>query len=167
MIPQAALKSHANVKDRLSLLDDRTALLSPMWVTAVALVNEQGAVLVQQRDICGSHPGLWEFPGGKLEPGESPEEAAVRELSEELGITITVGDLRPVSFASGGIVRTAGTQPLVILLYACERWAGAPLPLAATALAWSDPRELATWAMPPLDYPLAQALAKMLSPDAN
>lgn len=148
-------------------MDGSPALPTPMWVTAVALVNEHGAVLVQQRDISGSHAGLWEFPGGKLEPGESPQEAAVRELREELGITIAIDDLRPVSFASGIIERASGTQPLVILLFACERWAGAPMPIVAAALAWSDPRELATWAMPPLDYPLAQALAKMLSPDAN
>jgi 8-oxo-dGTP diphosphatase len=138
-----------------------------MWVTAVALVNEQGAVLVQQRGMAGAHAGLWEFPGGKLETGESPEKAAIRELREELGITIATDDLRPVSFASSVVERASGTQPLVILLFACERWQGAPMPLAATALAWSDPAELTTWAMPPLDYPLAAALVKLLSAKAN
>lgn len=167
IIPQGALKSHANVKDRLSLSDGTPALLSPMWVAAVALVNKQGAVLVQQRDIAGSHAGLWEFPGGKLEPGEGPEYAAVRELREELGIIIANDDLRPVSFASGAIERASGAQPLVILLFACERWEGVPVAHAATALEWSDPAALTSWAMPPLDYPLARALVKMLSPDAN
>lgn len=151
------------MKDRLSLSDGSSALLSPVWVTAVALVNKVGEVLVQQRDTTGSHAGLWEFPGGKLEPRESPEEAAVRELHEELAVTISIDDLRPVSFASGAINRACGMQPLVILLFACERWEGVPLPLAATTLAWSDPAQLTTWPMPPLDYPLARALAKMLS----
>jgi 8-oxo-dGTP diphosphatase len=155
------------VKDRLSLLNNSPPLISPVWVAAVALVNKAGFVLVQRRNISGTHPGLWEFPGGKLEPGESPEEAAVRELHEELGIIIAMNDLRPVSFASATIERASGSLPVVILLFACERWEGFPSPLAATTLAWSDPVSLATWPMPPLDYPLAQALAKMMPTDAN
>lgn len=138
-----------------------------MWVVAIALVNEAGAVLVQRRRTDGLHAGLWEFPGGKIEPGESPEVAAARELHEELGIAVAIDDLRPVSFASGVIERASLPQPLVILLFACRRWEGAPLPFAATDLAWTDPTELMTWSMPPLDYPLALALAKMLRQKAN
>jgi 8-oxo-dGTP diphosphatase len=134
----------------------------PIWVAAVALIDGQGHVLVQQRPEASQHGTLWEFPGGKLEAGESPEMAAVRELSEELAITLAPGDLKPVGFASSDSQAVTGSRPLVILLFACRIWEGTPVANAATKLAWCDPKELGTWRMPPLDYPLAHALTKML-----
>jgi 8-oxo-dGTP diphosphatase len=139
-----------------------------MLVVAVALVRSTGEVLMQQRGFTAVHGGLWEFPGGKVEPGETPEAAAVRELAEELGLAVAADDLEAVGFASG---RTATpehggkgpSRPLVILLYACRRWSGSPEALEAAGIAWVPPCQLATLDMPPLDYPLAEALCRRLS----
>jgi 8-oxo-dGTP diphosphatase len=147
------------VKDILSVpshLPD--AQSSPIWVAAVAMVDGEGRVLMQQRLPGGAHGGLWEFPGGKLEPGESPEQAAVRELAEELDVILDPADCRPVGFASD---HTGGERPLVILLFACARWSGTPTPRAAAQIAWCEIAGLAALAMPPLDYPLAAALQRM------
>lgn len=135
---------------------------SPLWVVAVALVNEAGETLVQQRSSAGAHANLWEFPGGKIDPGETPHAAAAREISEELGVTVAIEDLCPVSFASGPSESPAkGHSSVVILLFSANQWVGTPEALVASRLAWCDPHELATWAMPPLDYPLAVALTRM------
>lgn len=147
------------------MLSDDLVPLSPLWVAAVAMVDEAGRVLMQQRLAGGAHGGLWEFPGGKLEDGEAPEQAAVRELHEELGVVIDPADLAPIGFASG---RTAGgdaLRPLLILLYASRRWSGSPSARAAAQLAWYRPADLHALAMPPLDYPLAHALRKMIAPN--
>jgi 8-oxo-dGTP diphosphatase len=126
-------------------------------------MDDRGRVLMQQRLPDGAHGGLWEFPGGKLESGEGPESAAARELSEELGLQVEPSDLTPVGFASG----TAGaSRPLIILLFACSRWAGTPEPQAASGIGWYAPKELAGLAMPPLDYPLAEALCRLLQENA-
>lgn len=139
---------------------------SPTWVAAVALIDTSGRVLVQRRRIAGEHGGLWEFPGGKLEQGESPETAAIRELSEELAVSVSIHDLRPVGFTTGSTRAEAGSRPLVILLFASTVWKGAPQAHAASDLAWCDPRDLRTWQMPPLDYPLADALSKLIAAGA-
>lgn len=138
-----------------------------MLVVAVALIDKQGRVLMQQRDFAAAHGGLWEFPGGKVDPGESPEDAAVRELAEELGIVLTVDALEPVTFASGWTVAAeqggkGPVRPLVILLYACRSWNGTPQALEAADLAWTAPQKIADLSMPPLDYPLARALGRHL-----
>jgi 8-oxo-dGTP diphosphatase len=138
-----------------------------MLVTAVALIGPDGAILMQRRHFSAVHGGLWEFPGGKVEPGETPEFAAVRELEEELGIAIDADGLEPVGFASGF---TAGAdeggkgarRPLVILLYASRAWQGTPQVKEAEAIAWHAPGAIAQLAMPPLDYPLAEALCRHL-----
>lgn len=134
----------------------------PLWVAAIAMVDEAGRVLMQQRLPGAAHGGLWEFPGGKLEDGEAPEDAVIRELEEELGVAIEPADLVPIGFASGRSAGSRATRPLIILLYACCRWTGSPVPHAAAQLAWYDPVDLPALAMPPLDYPLADALQKML-----
>ncbi len=138
-----------------------------MLVVAVALVAPGGAVLMQRRAFRGVHGGLWEFPGGKVEPGETPEQAAVREIAEELGITIVVEALESVGFASGHTVSAGeggkgAARPLVILLYACRAWEGAPCALEAAGIDWVAPDAIAALDMPPLDYPLAQALRRHL-----
>jgi len=136
-----------------------TALL----VVAVALMNPSGHVLLQRRRLAAVHGGLWEFPGGKLEPGETPELAAVRELSEELGIEIDQDSLRPVSFSSGTTGAGQDRRPIVILFYACEAWSGTPEARDADAIGWYSPGSVSELAMPPLDYPLAEALLKSFS----
>jgi 8-oxo-dGTP diphosphatase len=135
-----------------------TALL----VVAVALLDESGQVLMQKRRVGSIHGGLWEFPGGKLEPGESAQLAGVREISEELGLIIDPADLEPLTFASGP---TGGQQPggqLVILLYTCRRWRGVPACRGAEQIAWYRADQLAGLDMPPLDFPLAERLTAML-----
>mgnify|MGYP000031108296 CR=1 FL=1 len=121
-------------------------------VVAAALIAADGRVLMQQRKRGSALGGLWEFPGGKVEAGESPAAALTRELAEELGITVAKEDLVYVASAS------EPGNPHVILLYACRRWLGAPQCLAGEAIAWVAPTGLLALEMPPLDVPLAQEL---------
>ncbi|MCK9542523.1 MAG: (deoxy)nucleoside triphosphate pyrophosphohydrolase [Novosphingobium sp.] len=120
---------------------------------------------MQQRRADRAHGGLWEFPGGKVEAGESPESAAVREIKEELGVAIEPGDLSPMGFASGH--GQGGDSPVVILLYSCRLWRGEPQALDAAAIAWCDLDAVGALAMPPLDYPLWQSLRKANNALAN
>lgn len=130
-----------------------------LLVVAAALVDAQGLVLVQQRPAGKGHSGLWEFPGGKIEPGETPEAALARELTEELGIVVEPSDCHPAAFAS----EPAGERHLLLLLYLVRRWHAEPRPLDAAALRWVRPGELAILPMPPADRPLVSALARLLA----
>jgi 8-oxo-dGTP diphosphatase len=125
-----------------------------LLVVAAALLDADGRVLVQQRPAGKQHAGLWEFPGGKVEPGESPEGALARELREELGIDAAPADMTPVAFAS----EAGEGRHLLLLLFATGRWTGSPAPLAAAALRWVTAAELALLPMPPADLPLVAAL---------
>ncbi len=127
---------------------------STLWVVAAALFDGEGRVLVQQRPPGKSMAGLWEFPGGKLEPGETPEAALARELAEELGIAVHASDLTPATFASEPL----GERHLLMLLYTCRKWAGIPRAHHATAIAWHDAAELHDLPMPPADVPLVRFL---------
>ena len=131
-------------------------------VVAVALVCGEGRVLLQKRRSVRMYGGLWEFPGGKIEPGESPELAAIREIAEELGVVIAADALVPVSFASDPAQPPAPRQPHVILLYMCCAWQGEPTCLDADELGWFLPADLESLAMPPLDVPLAATLKKVI-----
>ena len=128
-------------------------------VVAIALIDPAGRVLVARRRTGRAHGGLWEFPGGKIEPGERPEVALVREAREELGIEVAEADLRPAGFAS----EPMGARHLVLLLYSAERWAGEPMPHDADALAWVTVEELSQLAMPPADNALIAPLAAAMS----
>ena len=132
-----------------------TALL---LVVAAALIRPDGTVLVQRRPPGKQLEGLWEFPGGKIEPGESPEHALVRELAEELGIEVTAAALSPVTFASAPLA----DRHLVLMLFAVRDWRGEPQPLEADAIRWVDPRDMASLAMPPADVPLVAALRERI-----
>jgi 8-oxo-dGTP diphosphatase len=103
--------------------------------------------------------GLWEFPGGKIEPGESLKEALIRELAEELGIAVDADDLVEASFS----VTPSERQELLLLLFACRHWAGEPRPLFASELAWVSLDALDRYAMPPADVPLVSALRQLIS----
>jgi len=124
-------------------------------VVAVALTDAQGRVLIAQRPFDKEHAGLWEFPGGKIEPGESPEAALVRELREELGVMVTPQHLEPLTFSSAG----RGARHLLLLLYRCTAWQGEPRALDATAIRWVLPAALGDYDMPPADRPFVSVLA--------
>lgn len=128
---------------------------SPIRVVAAALLDPASRVCLQRRPAHKQHGGLWEFPGGKVEPGEPAELALCRELAEELGIGVDPAGLKMCGLASDGAVE--------IRLFVCRRWEGVPAALEAAALAWIDPREVPAQAMPPLDYPLAEQLLRHLS----
>lgn len=134
-----------------------------MIVAAAALTRADGRVLVQQRPPGKPSAGLWEFPGGKVEPGESPEAALARELVEEIGVDIDPLALTPLSFAS----MRAGGGHLLLLLHVVRRWSGKPRALEAAALRWEAPAALAGLPMPPADYPLAAALVRYLKLEAR
>lgn len=119
---------------------------------AAALVDAQGCVLLAQRPQGKSLAGMWEFPGGKLEPGETPEAALVRELDEELGIVAE--GLEPFTFVSFAYP----DFHLVMLLYWCRRWQGQPRGRDGQALRWERPGAMAALPMPPADVPLVAAL---------
>ncbi len=125
-------------------------------VVAVALIDGEQRVLMQQRRIGGAHGGLWEFPGGKVEPGETLQTALLREIEEELGITLAADALCPLSFAA------TAEEPYVVLLYICRAWQGTPRCLEGEGIAWVPALDLLDQAMPPLDVPLARALQECL-----
>ena len=134
------------------------AIVETLWVVAAALVDSDGRVLVQQRPPGKPMAGLWEFPGGKVEPGETPESALIRELTEELGIAVDSACLAPATFASEGL----GGRHLVLLLYALRKWQGVPEARHASALKWVRPLELHGLAMPPADKPLIGLLEALI-----
>lgn len=127
-------------------------------VAAVALIDTEGRVLLAQRPEGKSMAGLWEFPGGKVETGESPETALIRELHEELGIETWDSCLAPLTFASHGYE----TFHLLMPLFACRKWAGIPTPREGQKLAWVRPRDMRDYPMPPADIPLIPILRDWL-----
>lgn len=131
----------------------------PLLVVAVALVDADGRVLLQQRPEGKSMAGLWEFPGGKIEPGESPEAALVRELAEELGIDVAAACLAPATFASA---TTDDERHLLLLLYVCRKWTGVPRSLEGGALRWERPAAMFALPMPPADLPLIGLLDALI-----
>jgi len=129
-----------------------------LLVVAAALIDAKGQVLLQQRPAGRQHGGLWEFPGGKVEPGEGPCAALVRELREELNIDVAPDACAPLGFAASEEGRA-----VVLLLYACRAWHGEALSQEGAALAWCAPDRLLDRPMPPLDIPLAQVVARFVS----
>jgi 8-oxo-dGTP diphosphatase len=127
-------------------------------VVAVALIDADGRVLLTQRPPGKAMAGLWEFPGGKVQAGESPEAALIRELEEELGIDVAAACLAPLTFASHRYERFHLLMPL----YVCRRWDGTVTPRENQALAWVRPARLDDYAMPPADKPLVAVLRDWL-----
>lgn len=131
---------------------------SPLVVVAAALVDAQARVFVQQRPLDKAMGGLWEFPGGKVEPNETPEAALIRELREELAIETESACLAPASFSTGSI----GTRPLLLLLYVCRKWKGVVRPTEAPDSRWLRTHQLFALDMPPADAPLVAMLDALL-----
>jgi 8-oxo-dGTP diphosphatase len=127
-----------------------------LLVAAVALIDRSGRVLMAERPAGKELAGLWEFPGGKVEDGERPEEALIRELREELAIDIAPDDLQPFAFASHAYERFHLLMPL----WLCRRWQGEVRPMEGQRIRWTAPGDLAGLAVPPADVPLIAALAQ-------
>ncbi|MGZ9808986.1 8-oxo-dGTP diphosphatase MutT [Pseudoroseicyclus sp. H15] len=127
-------------------------------VSAVALIDVDGRVLLAQRPEGKSMAGLWEFPGGKVEPGETPEAALIRELHEELGIETWDSCLAPLTFAS----HSYPDFHLLMPLFACRRWEGTPQPREGQVLKWASAKDLSKYPMPPADIPLIPLLRDWL-----
>lgn len=127
-------------------------------VSAVALIDADGRVLLAQRPKGKSMAGLWEFPGGKVEAGETPEAALIRELHEEIGIDTWKSCLAPLTFAS----HAYDDFHLLMPLFACRRWQGVPHPREGQELAWVKPADLRNYPMPPADLPLIPVLRDWL-----
>ena len=129
-----------------------------LLVAACALVDADGRILLAQRPEGKQLAGLWEFPGGKVEPGETPEETLIRELDEELGIATKIPCLAPLTFAS----HTYDDFHLLMPLYVCRVWRGEPKPCEGQALRWLRPRALRDLPMPAADLPLIPVLEELL-----
>lgn len=129
-----------------------------LLVVACALVDSDNRILIAQRPEGKQLAGLWEFPGGKVEPGERPEQALIRELKEELGIDVREPCLAPLTFAS----HAYPDFHLLMPLYVCRRWEGFVRSGDGQALKWVRPRDLRDWPMPPADEPLIPPLIDLL-----
>ena len=127
-------------------------------VAACALVDTDGRVLIAQRPAGRPMAGLWEFPGGKVEAGERPEDTLIRELKEELGIIVDEACLAPLAFASHSYPQFHLLMPL----YVCRRWQGTVMALEGQKLAWVRPNRLREYPMPPADEPLVSHLMTLL-----
>ena len=132
--------------------------MKTVLVSAVALIDPDGRVLLAQRPEGKSMAGLWEFPGGKVEPGETPEVALIRELNEELGIDTWASCLAPLTFAS----HSYDSFHLLMPLFACRKWEGIPAARENQVLKWVRPKDLRDYPMPAADIPLIPILRDWL-----
>jgi len=139
-------------------MGDAPAGMPIVLVSAVALLDADNRVLLAQRPEGKSMAGLWEFPGGKVEPGETPEAALIRELNEELGIDTHESCLAPIGFASHGY----DEFHLLMPLFVCRKWQGEPTAQEGQTLTWVRPNALRNYPMPPADVPLVAQLQDLL-----
>jgi 8-oxo-dGTP diphosphatase len=136
----------------------RVKTLKTILVAACALIDADGRVLIAERPAGKAMAGLWEFPGGKVEPGERPEQSLIRELREELGIVVSEACLAPLTFAS----HLYPDFHLLMPLYVCRRWDGTAAAQEGQRLAWVRPNRLRDYPMPPADEPLVAHLMGLL-----
>jgi 8-oxo-dGTP diphosphatase len=146
----------AKTKRACTLLSDKATLIVP----AIALVDKDSRILLAQRPEGKEFAGYWEFPGGKIEQGETPEAALIREIREELGVETKDSCLAPISFAS----HAYENFHLILLLYICRRWQNAPEALEGGQLAWVRPQRLRNYEMPPANVEFIAILQDLLLP---
>lgn len=132
--------------------------MKTILVVAVVLIDRDGRVLLSQRPSGKSMAGLWEFPGGKVENGEVPEEALIRELKEELGIDTWSSCLAPLSFVS----HSYEDFHLLMPVFVCRKWVGSPTPMEGQALKWVNRDKLKDYPMPPADIPMIAVIRDLL-----
>ena len=132
--------------------------MKTILVVAVVLIDRDGRVLLSKRPSGKSMAGLWEFPGGKVENGEVPEEALIRELKEELGIDTWSSCLAPLSFAS----HSYEDFHLLMPVFVCRKWVGSPTPMEGQALKWVNRDKLKDYPMPPADIPMIAVIRDLL-----
>ena len=133
-------------------------MTNTVTVSAAVIVNDQGEILLTQRPAGKSMAGLWEFPGGKVEVGETPEDALVRELAEELNLSVDARNLEPLTFAS----HTYDSFHLLMPLFLCRQWTGDIIPKEGQAMVWVTLQDIGDYPMPPADEPLIAVLQKLL-----
>jgi len=127
-------------------------------VVACALINEYGKVLINERPVGKDYAGYWEFPGGKVDKGETPEEAIIRELKEEINIDVTGSCLAPLSFTE----KQYDNYYVVVLLYVCRRWNGHIMPMEEQELAWVNPKEIDNFKLLPADKSFFASLRELI-----
>ncbi len=127
-------------------------------VVACALINEYGNVLINERPVGKDYAGYWEFPGGKVDEGETPEEAIIRELKEEINIDVTGSCLAPLSFTE----KQYDNYYVVVLLYVCRRWNGHVMPMEEQELAWVNPKEIDNFNLLPADKSFFASLRELI-----
>lgn len=127
-------------------------------VVACALINEYGKVLINERPVGKDYAGYWEFPGGKVDEGETPEEAIIRELKEEINIDVTGSCLAPLSFTE----KQYDNYYVVVLLYVCRRWNGYIMPMERQELAWVNPKEIDNFNLLPADKSFFASLRELI-----
>lgn len=133
--------------------------MKTVYVSAMALIDPEGRVLLAQRPEGKAMAGMWEFPGGKVEAGETPEACIIREMKEELGVTLCETCFAPLTFVS----HAYENFHLVMFLYVARRWEGIPQSLEGQAMCWRRPLEMRDMPMPPADIPLVAALIDLSS----
>ncbi|MEL0231981.1 MAG: 8-oxo-dGTP diphosphatase MutT [Hyphomicrobiales bacterium] len=127
-------------------------------VVACALINEYGKVLINERPVGKDYAGYWEFPGGKVDEGETPEEAIIRELKEEINIDVTGSCLAPLSFTE----KQYDNYYVVVLLYVCRRWNGHVMSMEEQELAWVNPKEIDNFNLLPADKSFFASLRELI-----
>ena len=127
-------------------------------VVACALINEYGKVLINERPKGKDYAGYWEFPGGKVDEGETPEEAIIRELREEINIDVTASCLAPLSFTE----KQYDKYYVVVLLYVCRRWNGHIIPMEGQELAWVNPKDIDNYNLLPADISFFASLRELI-----
>jgi 8-oxo-dGTP diphosphatase len=153
---------HKDIKKSFQVMKKMEENPTILIVVAAALTNESGHILLQKRPEGRPMAGYWEFPGGKVETDELPKQALIRELHEEIGVTVSANDLIPVTFATERLETGSGIRELILLLYICRAWGNAPQSMEGQEMRWTALHEMRDLPMPPADAPFIGFLEQFL-----